>query len=512
MANTEEYYLWVSNAGFAQGGWFTAAAANCAAGVGTCAVTPGFALQAGLVRWEVKPWNTPYGHGPWSADGWFTLAGESPLALESQAALARTTVSSAVGAGLAIGAVQSATGQRTAAARGDDARSIGFTPPGTSQALSDTRPAAAMSRSQAGGAQAHAASTSEFTVHAEVPAGPPFLPLGIQHRPGIRAASDPVVESDGEVVEGTGPSSPSGHAEGRPASTAAAPPPPPPASEVVECYHLDALGSVRLVTDEAGAVLRYHDYLPFGEEWQPQTPAKDLRLFTGKERDFETGLDYFGARYYRADLGTFTTVDPAQNVAEALTDPQRWNRYAYARNNPLRYVDPDGEDIQEYRLLISGSNQVPKAPHPEVRDATMLGPKQTPTGGYFLLNTQAVFDERDNPADYKAQRTAYILHTGTPIVRTGAEEDPDKSQVANVGNSQFVYDSPGVNVEGAPRAALNGRFDVAFVLSEKNTKTGQVLPHKFYYRVTLVFDKGSIVGSYAAPISAVEFQRLTGSQ
>jgi RHS repeat-associated protein len=51
---------------------------------------------------------------------------------------------------------------------------------------------------------------------------------------------------------------------------------------------------------------------------------------------------YFGARYYRADVGRFTTVDPVQTISENLTDPQRWNRYSYVRNNPLRYTDPDG--------------------------------------------------------------------------------------------------------------------------------------------------------------------------
>jgi RHS repeat-associated protein len=54
---------------------------------------------------------------------------------------------------------------------------------------------------------------------------------------------------------------------------------------------------------------------------------------------------YFGARYYRADVGRFTTVDPELNMAAALVDPQRWNRYAYVRNNPLRFTDPDGKDI-----------------------------------------------------------------------------------------------------------------------------------------------------------------------
>ncbi len=54
---------------------------------------------------------------------------------------------------------------------------------------------------------------------------------------------------------------------------------------------------------------------------------------------------YFGARYYGSKIGRFTTTDPVYTWRENLVDPQRWNRYAYARNNPLRYVDPDGKAI-----------------------------------------------------------------------------------------------------------------------------------------------------------------------
>jgi len=54
---------------------------------------------------------------------------------------------------------------------------------------------------------------------------------------------------------------------------------------------------------------------------------------------------YFGARYYSAPVGRFTTVDPSMTIQENVLDPQRWNRYAYGRNNPLRYVDPDGRDV-----------------------------------------------------------------------------------------------------------------------------------------------------------------------
>jgi RHS repeat-associated protein len=63
--------------------------------------------------------------------------------------------------------------------------------------------------------------------------------------------------------------------------------------------------------------------------------------YTGKERDSETGLDNFGARYHGSNLGRFMTPDP-ENAGAEPDDPQSWNGYAYARNNPLQMIDPSG--------------------------------------------------------------------------------------------------------------------------------------------------------------------------
>ena len=125
------------------------------------------------------------------------------------------------------------------------------------------------------------------------------------------------------------------------------------ADDVVEYVVLDGLGNVRVVTDEKGNVLERHDYLAFGEECTTGRCANNRGVgageplkFTGKERDPETGLDYFGARYYGSKIGRFTTVDPVLAVKAAVVDPQRWNRYAYGRNNPLRYMDPTGAILE----------------------------------------------------------------------------------------------------------------------------------------------------------------------
>jgi RHS repeat-associated protein len=71
--------------------------------------------------------------------------------------------------------------------------------------------------------------------------------------------------------------------------------------------------------------------------------------FTAKERDSESGLDYFGARYYGSALGRFTSPDwseqPDTVPYAEFENPQTLNLYSYARNNPLTYSDPDGHDV-----------------------------------------------------------------------------------------------------------------------------------------------------------------------
>ncbi len=68
--------------------------------------------------------------------------------------------------------------------------------------------------------------------------------------------------------------------------------------------------------------------------------------YTGKERDTESGLDYFGARYYGSTMGRFMSPDPIKLTDERLLNPANTlNLYSYTANNPLKYVDPDGKDI-----------------------------------------------------------------------------------------------------------------------------------------------------------------------
>jgi len=105
--------------------------------------------------------------------------------------------------------------------------------------------------------------------------------------------------------------------------------------------------SKRIMTDAAGTVISNCTYAPFGEQvgCSVDNPSNHYR-FTGKERDAETGIDYFGARYYSSSMGRFLSADwsagPATVPYAHLDNPQTLNLYAYVDNNPINGVDADG--------------------------------------------------------------------------------------------------------------------------------------------------------------------------
>jgi RHS repeat-associated protein len=75
--------------------------------------------------------------------------------------------------------------------------------------------------------------------------------------------------------------------------------------------------------------------------------------FTGKERDSESGLDNFGARFDASSLGRFMSPDPKIMSIRHIVNPQKWNKYAYTLNNPLTYFDPDGQEEKSLLAKIA---------------------------------------------------------------------------------------------------------------------------------------------------------------
>ncbi|MFE7077104.1 SpvB/TcaC N-terminal domain-containing protein [Streptomyces sp. NPDC057620] len=139
------------------------------------------------------------------------------------------------------------------------------------------------------------------------------------------------------------------------ADTGNAEPTTPLNAPLLRYLYSDALGSSVLETDDAGQVISYQEYHPYGTPaYRSATTGPGLHpqryRFVGTERDEETGLDAMGARYYASWLGRWTSADPA-----GFADGP--NRYAYCRNTPLMQKDPTGT-----QAVSATSSVVPLTP------------------------------------------------------------------------------------------------------------------------------------------------------
>jgi RHS repeat-associated protein len=130
-------------------------------------------------------------------------------------------------------------------------------------------------------------------------------------------------------------------------------------------YHPDHLGSSSYVTDSNGKVYQHLEYFPFGETWveESSNTQRTPYLFTGKELDEETGLYYYGARYYDPRTSVWQSPDPMLSAYlggkpnGGVYSSINLNLFRYAAQNPLKYVDPAGmfeetPRIQEYEQKL----------------------------------------------------------------------------------------------------------------------------------------------------------------
>jgi RHS repeat-associated protein len=112
-------------------------------------------------------------------------------------------------------------------------------------------------------------------------------------------------------------------------------------------YHSDHLGSASYVTNGDGKVTQTLNYLPYGEDWvdlqyfdlMPAENNLGVYKFNGKEKDAESGYNYYGARYYDSEKISWISVDPMSDKYPNLSP------YVYCANNPVKLIDPNGEDI-----------------------------------------------------------------------------------------------------------------------------------------------------------------------
>ena len=106
-------------------------------------------------------------------------------------------------------------------------------------------------------------------------------------------------------------------------------------------YHPDHLGSSSYITNLDGEVSQHIEYVPFGEVFieERNNTWNTPYLFNAKEFDEETGMYYYGARYYEPRLSLWMSADPKQDKYPNVSS------YCYVMDNPIKLIDPDGKDV-----------------------------------------------------------------------------------------------------------------------------------------------------------------------
>lgn len=157
-------------------------------------------------------------------------------------------------------------------------------------------------------------------------------------------------------------------------------------------YHPDHVGSTSYVTDVAGEVYQHLEYFAFGETFVEEHSNTDRTpyLFNGKELDEETGLYYYGARYYDPKTSVWQSVDP-------LAGTSGLSPYAFSDDNPLVLVDPDGN-----------------APQPYVRLVFWGGARKASDNSSFWYSSRNVINDYGgdgNIKDYQAKSGSFVVNT-----------------------------------------------------------------------------------------------------
>ncbi len=177
----------------------------------------------------------------------------------------------------------------------------------------------------------------------------------------------------------------------------------------------DYLGSTRLLLDGQGACEGRIDYAPFGAMVRQDcdAPGSGYPLFTGQMRDgetaigAETGQDYFGARYFWAALGRFTSPDEPL-VDQDPFDPRSWNLYSYVRGNPLILVDPTGRGCEVVDGIDRDNPDVPGPSCAEISQAD---------SGTIVKRTKIEKGAREYSDGTSSKALGVAIRTGDSAVR-----------------------------------------------------------------------------------------------
>jgi RHS repeat-associated protein len=249
-------------------------------------------------------------------------------------------------------------------------------------------------------------------------------------------------------------------------------------------FHLDHLGSPRLITDSNGNLLEYHAFWAYGGEVGTAGSCDERMKFTGHERDNQCSagiLDYMHARYFSPTTGRFLSVDQGNGKPEV---PQSWNRYAYARANPVRRVDPDGLADREVVVTIPVNVIFSEADYP------LSAPTVRAKTEMAIAFAGPLFAREGIQLDIGRFEAGTLWSADTNRLINGPVHTPARGDVSW---NEFVAVTKGreLNVLAAGRANLRGGSEGLFgnsVLGALQTKGD--LAHELSHSLGYLFAKG----------------------
>ncbi len=204
-----------------------------------------------------------------------------------------------------------------------------------------------------------------------------------------------------------------------------------------------------------------------------QVPLCILSRYTGKERDSESGLDYFGARYFNSNVGRFVSPDwaaKAEPVPYAkLDNPQSLNLYAYVQNNPLSFVDADGH----YAMFTMENSWPTSGPEAAVAAQSEAMNLVTNDGaGQLLARKQS----QNSTSTTQGESTDFASVSNYPtgaggFGHTGIQVDSDDTQGFSTADPHVSWYK---RLFGAPQGAMEDDL-------QAHTKHGEVAPHSYIH-------------------------------
>jgi RHS repeat-associated protein len=235
---------------------------------------------------------------------------------------------------------------------------------------------------------------------------------------------------------------------------------------------------------------------------------------TGKERDSESGLDNFGARYFGSNMGRFMSPDPGTPTPLHLLNPQRWNMYSYGLNNPFSYTDSTGMDA----AAVNFSKEIAIVGHQGIMsvhsDGTVVYARFGPKGGNrptgpgevqsFTLTTKVQFDSDGRPTPDSLSTVKKELATSGPekgqdpssirlnYFKTGPQETANldqwikNQQDASKGGQYHGYDVGSTNCTWFCARGLVA----ASVLDQNQANHANPAPNSFWWQLLQLQSRG----------------------